>query len=272
MKNPFKKFSVALLVIVLLSVSYAGKAFDFINYTTETEEAMTLENWMVDESNFTAYVYTAEVEEAMVLESWMTNEFYWQVENEVKKGKPMLAITPNGDTVTVYIDEVVKAKDTTIVNEYNTYNTYNNYDGWKFFYNDAWMLSSIWYHNYYHAYYPMVYSHRFHSYDMINNYYKKHHVVFIEKPHNNKHVNTYERPRGNPYGSKYNSNYYNKKRDDVRFKNEEHNKYTPKFDNQRRSTEVKRYTAPNNSNIQRGRSNSPQNNRPHPQQQHQNRR
>ena len=47
---------------------------------TETEEMLTIESWMIDESFWTseAKTATAEAEEALEIESWMTNEnFFW---------------------------------------------------------------------------------------------------------------------------------------------------------------------------------------------------
>ena len=57
---------------------------------TETEEALQLEDWMMDESNFSALnLLATESESPMELESWMTNESvfnsgssYLEVENE----------------------------------------------------------------------------------------------------------------------------------------------------------------------------------------------
>jgi hypothetical protein len=75
------------------------------------------------------------------------------------KGTPMLAITPNGDTIQVLLEDVVKAKKekkqkrTIVVNNY----TYYNYDNWRFLYNDYWHWSHFWYDRYYHIYYPIVY-------------------------------------------------------------------------------------------------------------------
>ncbi len=40
----------------------------------ETEEALKVEDWMLNEANFTAFSYTEETEAPMVVESWMTNK------------------------------------------------------------------------------------------------------------------------------------------------------------------------------------------------------
>ena len=178
MKTMIKKLGTTLLILMLLSVSYATKAYDKTNFVIETEDALSLE-------------------------AWMTDDAVWELQDQVKK-TPMLAITPEGDTIQVFIEDVVKAKDTVnIYNEYNTYNTYNNYDGWLFYYNDAWIISSVWYHNYYHVYYPIVRHDIYHSPEQIKRYYQKHNIKFVDVKV--KHQKYYRQPI-NPYRSHYNRN------------------------------------------------------------------
>lgn len=242
MKKIFKNFSITLFLIMLLSVSYSAKAIDYSFTETETESSL-------------------------VLEDWMTNEFIWQTDQKDKKGTPMLAITPEGDTVKVFIEEVVKAKDT-VINQYNTYNTYNtyrNYDGWMFYYNDAWVMSSIWYHNYYHVYYPIVHRHIYHSPQDIKRYYKKHNVVVINPEvirHGNMRV--YDRPtKFNPNRSRYN-NYYDRDNNHRSYYSPNSKTYysQPNYNNQRRTTgqqpQIQRPNRPQPQPMNRGSNNSRQ--------------
>jgi len=61
--------------------SEANPLISFANYLEiETEETMTLEEWMTNENNFYASVSIApEAEDAMELENWMTNEKLFDV-------------------------------------------------------------------------------------------------------------------------------------------------------------------------------------------------
>lgn len=214
MKRIFKTFGTTLLVIMLLSVTYTVKALDKNFFVEEIEAPLEMEDWMID-------------------------DFIWAAQEDVKKGTPMLAITPEGDTVQVYIEDVVKVKDTTIVNQYNTYNTYNtyrDYDGWMFYYNNSWILSSLWYHNYYHVYYPIVHRHIYHSPNQIKNYYKKHNVTIIN-PKVIKERRVYTRPHNNPYRSKFNNGDYERRRNDSRFRNNVYTKPSnPRINNAPRRT------------------------------------
>lgn len=237
MKNIFKTFGISLLVIMLLSVTYTVKALEKNYFEVETEATLEIENWMMDEA-------------------------IWGLQEDVKKGTPMLAITPEGDTVKIYIEDVIKVKDTTVVNQYNTYNTYNsykNYDGWVFYYNDSWIMSSIWYHNYYHMYYPIVHRHIYHTPNQIKNYYKRHNVVIINPRVINKRYQTYERvERFNPNRSRFNNNNYYRHRNDSRFNSPQRNIIQNK---QRRTTgqqQIQRNQRPQQKTINRSGSNQRQ--------------
>jgi hypothetical protein len=183
------------------------------------------------------------------------------------KGTPMLAITPNGDTIQVLLEDVVKAKKekkqkrTIVVNNY----TYYNYDNWRFLYNDYWHWSHFWYDRYYHIYYPIVY---YYPPAKIKKYYHRHNITIVHH-HHKPHKHVYTRPaHKNPYKSNFNdrtkyerNKTYTRRSTDTTIKRDT---YTPKRNNkignkhttQPRSTYINTPTRTHPTYKQNNRSNS----------------
>ena len=194
--------------------------------------------------------FTTEIETPLVIEDWMMDESYWNdidqdtIKSEISKS--MLAITPNGDTVTVYISDIIESKDSTTVSEYNTYNTYNSYNNydyykdWSFYYNNSWLMGNLWYTNYYHVYYPIAYHKHYYNSARVIDYYKRHNVTFIENHRRIPSVYTRPTNKRDVYRSRYNTN------------NERIRNYTTPISNKREQPKSNvRTTQPNNHNVYR---------------------
>jgi len=192
MKKKTKNLTIILSVMVMLFGFTINSNGNVKNH--KGEDTPKIEEWMLDVSYYE------------------DNKFQDIPQDTIKK--PMLAITPDGDTVEIYINDIIKEKPKkekeVVYNIYNTYNEYNNYDyykNWRFCYNDNWLLGSRWYRNYYHVYYPIVYYDVYYSPVLVRNYYRKHRVTIAN---NNKYVghrnghrssSKYVRSRGTDYRS-----------------------------------------------------------------------
>ena len=80
-KSLFENETFSQIAMAMADLDSENKNASENTYSTyavvETEEAIKVENWMMNEANFEAYSYVEETEAPMQVEGWMTNDKFF---------------------------------------------------------------------------------------------------------------------------------------------------------------------------------------------------